>query len=168
MCLWFVIAVLYRSFTLFTFTLFTANDYTASSAIQLLLMLNSSVKRDKNILSQAIDIVTQGQKKGPGISQSKGSYFSFRSDFNQPETGITYSLPVLPQKIASIRSLTDRPSKLLPATSPKARVCHGIGLCQCPWQRYSGENKYLTPCWFRKFGHLQINVWSIIVMVGLF
>ncbi len=22
-----------------------------------------------------------------------------------------------------------------PATSPKARVCHGMGLCQCPWQR---------------------------------
>ncbi len=21
------------------------------------------------------------------------------------------------------------------ATSPKARVCHGMGLCQCPWQR---------------------------------
>ncbi len=26
-------------------------------------------------------------------------------------------------------------SRLLPATSPKARVCHGMGLCQCPWQR---------------------------------
>ncbi len=25
-------------------------------------------------------------------------------------------------------------SRLLPATSPKARVCHGMGLCQCPWQ----------------------------------
>ncbi len=23
-------------------------------------------------------------------------------------------------------------SRLLPATSPKARVCHGMGLCQCP------------------------------------
>ncbi len=23
----------------------------------------------------------------------------------------------------------------VPATSPKARVCHGMGLCQCPWQR---------------------------------
>ena len=33
---------------------------------------------------------------------------------------------------------------------------------------YSGENKYLTPCRFRKFGHLQRNVWSINVMVGLF
>ena len=33
---------------------------------------------------------------------------------------------------------------------------------------YSGENKYLNPCRFRKFGHLQRNVWSIIVMVGLF
>ena len=29
---------------------------------------------------------------------------------------------------------------------------------------YGGENKYLTPCRFRKFGHLQRNVWSIIVM----
>ncbi len=26
-------------------------------------------------------------------------------------------------------------SRLLPATSPKARVCHGMGLCQRPWQR---------------------------------
>ncbi len=26
-------------------------------------------------------------------------------------------------------------SRMLPATSPKARVCHGMGLCQCPWQR---------------------------------
>ena len=33
---------------------------------------------------------------------------------------------------------------------------------------YSGENKYLNPCRFRKFGHLQRNVWSIIVMVGVF
>uniref|UniRef100_A0A0E9U1V6 Uncharacterized protein n=1 Tax=Anguilla anguilla TaxID=7936 RepID=A0A0E9U1V6_ANGAN len=27
------------------------------------------------------------------------------------------------------------PSRLLPATSPKAKECHGMGLCQCPWQR---------------------------------
>ena len=27
------------------------------------------------------------------------------------------------------------PSRLLPATRPKARVCHGMGLCQCLWQR---------------------------------
>src|SRR4029434_8074242 len=33
---------------------------------------------------------------------------------------------------------------------------------------YSGENKYLNPCRFRKFGHLQRNVLSIIVMVGVF
>ena len=33
---------------------------------------------------------------------------------------------------------------------------------------YSGENKYLNPCRFRKFGHLQRNVWSIIVIVGVF
>ena len=33
---------------------------------------------------------------------------------------------------------------------------------------YSGENKYLNPCRFRKFGHLQRNVSSIIVMVGVF
>ena len=33
---------------------------------------------------------------------------------------------------------------------------------------YSVENKYLNPCRFRKFGHLQRNVWSIIVMVGVF
>ncbi len=26
-------------------------------------------------------------------------------------------------------------SRLLPATNPKARVCNGMGLCQCPWQR---------------------------------
>ena len=33
---------------------------------------------------------------------------------------------------------------------------------------YSGENKYLNPYRFRKFGHLQRNVWSIIVIVGVF
>src|SRR4029434_10360235 len=31
------------------------------------------------------------------------------------------------------------PSKLLPATSPKARVCHGMGLCQCQWQCVKGH-----------------------------
>ena len=40
------------------------------------------------------------------------------------------------------------------------------GMEPCSWP-YSGENKYLTPCGFRKFGH-QRNVWSIIVILGLF
>ena len=39
---------------------------------------------------------------------------------------------------------------------------------KAPRYMYSGENKYLNPCRFRKFGHLQRNVWSIIVMVGVF
>ena len=42
---------------------------------------------------------------------------------------------------------------------------------QKKWRRiymYSGENKYLTPCRFWKFAHLQRNAWSIIVMSGLF
>ena len=39
--------------------------------------------------------------------------------------------------------------------------------CTCS-NIYSGENKYLNPCQFRKFAHLQRNAWSIIVMVGVF
>ena len=38
----------------------------------------------------------------------------------------------------------------------------------CKINIYSGENKYLNPCRFRKFDHLQRNVWSIIVIVGVF
>ena len=43
-----------------------------------------------------------------------------------------------------------------------------VGQKQYIKKQYSGENKYLDPCRFRKFGHLQRNVWSIILMVGVF
>ncbi len=33
---------------------------------------------------------------------------------------------------------------------------------------YSGEKKYLIPCWFCMFAHWQRNDQSIILMVGLF
>ncbi len=38
------------------------------------------------------------------------------------------------RRVLRTKEEKDHPG-LLPATSPKARVCHGMGLCQCPWQR---------------------------------
>ena len=50
----------------------------------------------------------------------------------------------------------------------KKKTCLCISACVYIYCIYSGENKYLNPCRFRKFDHLQRNVWSIIVIVGVF